>query len=133
MIRTRVSAAKNGSPEGSTRHSPVNHQLDRIDVGRIVGGEEKHGFGQLFRFAPMAQRNSGGDEISKLCRLLCRSLARAPRFQMGVFVAPGATTFTRMLRGASRRRWHAPWRRGRLLWRHMRPGRAGRDSCAPIR
>src|SRR5579863_3900213 len=26
--------------------------------------------------------------------------ARGPRFQMGVFVAPGATTFTRMLRGA---------------------------------
>jgi hypothetical protein len=28
------------------------------------------------------------------------ALARAPRFQMGVFVAPGATTFTRILRGA---------------------------------
>src|SRR5215469_1507847 len=26
--------------------------------------------------------------------------ARGPRFQMGVLVAPGATTFTRMLRGA---------------------------------
>ncbi len=26
--------------------------------------------------------------------------ADAPRFQMGVFVAPGATTFTRILRGA---------------------------------
>src|SRR5262249_13399567 len=26
--------------------------------------------------------------------------ARSPRFQIGVFVAPGATTFTRMLRGA---------------------------------
>src|SRR5215467_14755743 len=26
--------------------------------------------------------------------------ARGPRFQMGVLIAPGATTFTRMLRGA---------------------------------
>src|SRR6202012_2585374 len=28
------------------------------------------------------------------------ALARDPRFQMGVLVAPGATTFTRILRGA---------------------------------
>ena len=40
------------------------------------------------------------------------ALALTPRFQMGVFVAPGATTFTRILRGArSLRRWIAPSRR----------------------
>jgi hypothetical protein len=53
-----------------TRHSSINHQLDRIDVRRVVGGKEKHSFGQFFRFAPAAQSNRGGDEVSELSRLL---------------------------------------------------------------
>jgi hypothetical protein len=38
------------------------------------------------------------------------ALARGPRFQMGVFVAPGATTFTRILRGCKVRGDGSPHR-----------------------
>src|SRR5271170_6166538 len=46
--------------------------------------------------------NGTADETKSASLVDCSSvtLARGPRFQMGVFVAPGATTFTRMLRGA---------------------------------
>src|ERR1700744_1842448 len=63
-------AAHNGGPERRTRPSSINHQLDRVDVRRVVRGKEKHSFGQFFRFAPTAQSNRGGDEVSELSRLL---------------------------------------------------------------
>src|SRR6201981_3680321 len=49
------------------------------------------------------QRPSGTAEEKNFASLADSSVeieARGPRFQMGVLVAPGATTFTRMLRGA---------------------------------
>src|SRR5215469_6509428 len=49
------------------------------------------------------QRSSGIAEERNFANLSDSSAeteARSPRFQMGVLVAPGATTFTRMLRGA---------------------------------
>src|SRR6516225_11281105 len=49
------------------------------------------------------QRPSGITEETNFASLADSSVdmeARGPRFQIGVFVAPGATTFTRMLRGA---------------------------------
>src|SRR5215469_3096632 len=49
------------------------------------------------------QRPSGIAEDTNFANLADSSVeieARGPRFQIGVFVAPGATTFTRMLRGA---------------------------------
>src|SRR6516165_1418446 len=49
------------------------------------------------------QRPSGITDERNFASLADSSVdieARGPRFQMGVFVAPGATTFTRMLRGA---------------------------------
>jgi hypothetical protein len=49
------------------------------------------------------QRPSGIAEETSFASLAESSAeieARGPRFQIGVFVAPGATTFTRMLRGA---------------------------------
>src|SRR6516164_265399 len=48
-------------------------------------------------------RPSGTEDETNFANLAESSeeiVARGPRFQMGVFVAPGATTFTRMLRGA---------------------------------
>src|SRR5215468_4979026 len=49
------------------------------------------------------QRPSGIAEETNFASLADSSVdmeARGPRFQIGVFVAPGAMTFTRMLRGA---------------------------------
>src|SRR5215470_11675682 len=49
------------------------------------------------------QRPSGITEETNFANLADSSAeieARGPRFQIGVFVAPGATTLTRMLRGA---------------------------------
>src|SRR5215471_13720510 len=49
------------------------------------------------------QRPSGIAEETNFANFADSSVeieARGPRFQMGVFVAPGATTFTRILRGA---------------------------------
>src|SRR5215470_14205409 len=49
------------------------------------------------------QRPSGTEDETNFASLAESSAdieARGPRFQMGVLVAPGATTFTRMLRGA---------------------------------
>src|SRR6516162_8343685 len=49
------------------------------------------------------QRPSGITEETNFASLAASSVdtaARGPRFQIGVLVAPGATTFTRMLRGA---------------------------------
>src|ERR1700723_3346292 len=57
----------------------------------------------LARSSGSPQRASGTVEDKKSATFADSSavaLARAPRFQMGVFVAPGATTFTRILRGA---------------------------------
>src|SRR5215472_13537663 len=48
-------------------------------------------------------RPSGTEDETNFANLAESSAeieARGPLFQMGVFVAPGATTFTRMLRGA---------------------------------
>src|ERR1700761_2759007 len=59
-------AAQNGGSERRTRHSSIHHQLDRIDVRRVVGGKEKYSFGQFFRFAPTAESNRGGEEVSEL-------------------------------------------------------------------
>ena len=95
------SAAKNGGSEGSARQSAIHHQLARVDVRRIVRGKKKHSLGQIFRLSP--QRASGTVEEKRsetFADSTAVALARAPRFQMGVFVAPGATTFTRILRGA---------------------------------
>src|SRR6202007_2959405 len=50
------------------------------------------------------QRPSGIAEETNVANFADSSVeieARGPRLQIGVFVAPGATTFTRMLRGAS--------------------------------
>src|SRR5260370_35202821 len=57
----------------------------------------------LARSSGSPQRPSGIVEDMKLEKFADSSvvaLARGPRFQMGVFVAPGATTFTRILLGA---------------------------------
>src|SRR5579862_9460850 len=57
----------------------------------------------LARSSGSPQRPSGILDDIALSSLVDSSAdaeARGPRFQMGVFVAPGATTFTRMLRGA---------------------------------
>jgi hypothetical protein len=82
----------------SAIHLP--HQLDRVDVRRIVRGKKKHSLGQIFRLAPTGKWNRGREEVGNFCGFLCRGIGARPRFQMGVFVAPGATTFTRILRGA---------------------------------
>src|ERR1700744_6443416 len=57
----------------------------------------------LARSSGSPQRPSGTVEEKKSETFSDSSavaLARGPRFQMGVLVAPGATTFTRILRGA---------------------------------
>jgi peptide/nickel transport system substrate-binding protein len=40
-------AAKNGGSEGSARQSAIHHQLDRVDVRRVVQGKKKHSLGQV--------------------------------------------------------------------------------------
>src|SRR6202044_2157559 len=94
------SAAKNGGSEGSPRQSAIHHQLDHVDVRRIVRCKKKHSLGHIFRLAPTGKWNRGREEVGNFADSSAVALARAPRFQMGVFVAPGATTFTRILRGA---------------------------------
>ena len=69
-IFCRSSAAKKRSSRRGASGSAIDHQLDRIDVRRVVGGKEKHRFGKFFRLSPAAQRNSGRDEISELGGLL---------------------------------------------------------------
>src|SRR5271156_4968679 len=61
----RSAAKKRSSPRGASG-SAIDHQLDRIDVRRVVGGKEKHRFGKFFRLPPAAQWNSRRDEISEL-------------------------------------------------------------------
>src|ERR1700761_1240794 len=66
------SGAKNGGSEGSARQSTIHHQLDRVDVGRIVRGKKKHSLGQIFRLAPTSKRNRGREEVGNFCGFLCR-------------------------------------------------------------
>src|SRR6202044_3956592 len=56
------------------------------------------------------------------------ALARAPRFQMGVFVAPGATTFTRILRGARSAAMDRAIERSPPSWQRRQPVLADRDN-----
>src|ERR1700722_18975155 len=76
-------AAQNGGSERRTCHASINHQLDRVDVRGVVGGKEKHSFGQFFRFAPTAQSNRGGDEVSELSRLLGGIVGAGPTLPDG--------------------------------------------------
>src|SRR5271170_5789897 len=76
-------AAKNGSSEGSARQSSVNHQLDRIDVRRIVRGKEEHRLGQIFRLAPTAKWNRGGEEVGKFCGFLLTGIGARPALPYG--------------------------------------------------
>src|ERR1700741_418537 len=57
--------------------------------------------------------------------------ARGPRFQMGVLIAPGATTFTRMLRGARSAAMEPAIETRPPWWRHMRRRQVGRGSYVP--
>src|SRR3984893_14331603 len=62
LCQSLRSAAKKGGSEGSARQSAVNHQLDRIDIRRIVRGKEKH---PLARSSGLPQRPSGTVEEKK--------------------------------------------------------------------
>src|SRR5258708_35514855 len=71
------SAAEDGGSEGGTGQSAIHHQLDRVDVRRIVGGKKKYSLGQIFRLSPTAKRNSGREEVGNFCGFLrCGSGAR---------------------------------------------------------
>src|SRR5580704_15780602 len=61
------------------------------------------------------------------------ALARAPRFQMGVLVAPGAPRSRESCAAQGLRRWIAPSRQVRLWWQRRQPRLFDRDNCAPIR
>src|SRR5215831_6249457 len=89
-LRLLRSTAKNGSTPRRTRGSAVHHQFDGVNVGRIIGSKEKHGFGDVFRLPPTTQRNCGRDELCQLGGVFCgnrgarsalpnRSLRRARR------------------------------------------------------
>src|ERR1700722_10472469 len=56
---SRELAAKNRGSKRSTRRAAVDDELDRVDIRRIVRGEEEHSFSELFRLTPTAQRNRG--------------------------------------------------------------------------
>src|SRR5581483_9116006 len=71
-------ATKNGSSERGARHSAVNHELDRVDVRRIVGSKKKHSFGQILWLAPTAKWNRGREEVGKLCGLLLSGIGARP-------------------------------------------------------
>jgi hypothetical protein len=47
-------AAQERSAEWSSGQSSIHHQLDRIDVRRIVRSQEKHSLCEFFRLAPAA-------------------------------------------------------------------------------
>src|SRR5580692_1032623 len=83
LCQSLRSAAKKGGTEGSARQSAVNHQLDRIDIRRIVRGKEKHRLGQIFRFAPTAKWNRGGEEVGKFCGFLLSSIGARPALPDG--------------------------------------------------
>src|SRR5271169_4514370 len=76
-------AAKNGGPEGSTRHSAVNHELDRVDVRRIVGGKKKHRLGEIFWLAPTAKWDRGRHEVGKFCGFLLSGIGARPALPDG--------------------------------------------------
>jgi hypothetical protein len=61
--RRRQYVSNNGSSKRGARGSAIHHQLDRVDIGRIVRREEEHGFGNFFRLAPTALRNRGRSEV----------------------------------------------------------------------
>ena len=91
---------KNGSSKRGTRGSAIHYQLDRVDVGGIVDARKSTA---LAISSGSPQRPCGTAEeknFANLAESSAEAAARGPRFQMGVLIAPGATTFTRMLRGA---------------------------------
>src|ERR1700733_10039643 len=53
-VRTPASAAKNSSAKGGARQSAIHHQLDRVDVRRIVRGKKENSLREFFRFTPAA-------------------------------------------------------------------------------
>ena len=73
---------KRSSPRG-TCGSAIDHQLDRIDVRRVVGGKEKHRFGKFFRLPPAAQWNGRRDETSNLDGLFISDAGAGPAFPDG--------------------------------------------------
>src|ERR1700734_1239519 len=77
------SAAKNGGSEGSARQSTIHHQLDRVDVRRIVRGKKKHSLGQIFRLAPTGKWNRGREEVGNFCGFLCRCIGAPPALPDG--------------------------------------------------
>ena len=42
---------------GRTRRAAIDEDLRALDIRRVVGGEEQHGFCDLFRFAEASERN----------------------------------------------------------------------------
>src|SRR5208282_764738 len=79
------SAAKNGRSEGSARQSAIHHQLDRVDVRRIVRSKKKHSLGQFFRLAPTSKWNRGREEVGKFCGFLLSGTGARPALPDGSF------------------------------------------------
>ena len=75
---------KNGSSKRGTCESAIHHQLDRVDVRRIVGREEEHGFGNFFRLAHTACGTAEEKNFANLAESSAEAEARGPRFQMGL-------------------------------------------------
>ena len=78
------SVLKNGSSKRGTCESAIHHQLDRVDVRRIVGREEEHGFGNFFRLAHTACGTAEEKNFANLAESSAEAEARGPRFQMGL-------------------------------------------------
>src|ERR1700733_563164 len=60
------SVLKNRSAKRGTCESAIHHQLDRVDVRRIVRREEEHSIGDFFRLTPTALRNRRRKELRQL-------------------------------------------------------------------
>ena len=127
------STAKNGGSEGSARQSAIHHQLDRVDVRRIVRGKKKHSLGHIFRLAPTGKWNRGREEVGNFCGFLCRGIGapRASRWESSSL--PGPPRSRESCAVQDLRRWIAPSRRVRLSWQRRQPGLVDRDNFAPIR
>src|SRR6202044_1316699 len=85
----------------------------------------------LARSSGSPQRPSGTVEEKKSESFVlssCVALARDPRFQIGVFVAPGATTFTRILRGARSAAMDRAIETSPPSWQRRQPVLADRDN-----
>ena len=128
------STAKNRSSKRGARRSSIDHQLDRIDVRRILRSQEKHSLREFFRFAPSAQTNRRGVQISPLGKLFSlHGGARPPASRSEFWSLPARRHSRECCAAQSPQRSHAPWRPRRPSWPHRRLGRPGPDSCAPIR